>query len=157
MAAVIAGEPHAAYRQLAAVDAAGRTAAFSGEGTLGAHATCEGDGCVAAGNLLRNLNVVEAMASAFDEAAGAHLGERLVRALTAGLEAGGEEGPVRSAGLLVAREVAWPAADLRVDWHDDPIGELARLWELWAPQLDDYVTRALDPSAAPSFGVPGDR
>ena len=53
-------------------------------------------------------------------------------------------------------DVPWAVADLRVDWHDEPLQELARLWEVWAPQLDDYVARALDPTAAPSFGVPGD-
>jgi uncharacterized Ntn-hydrolase superfamily protein len=75
----------------------------------------------------------------------------------AGLAAGGEAGPIRSAGLLMVDRVPWPVADLRVDWHDAPIEELARLWQLWKPQLEDYVTRALDPSRAPSFGVPGDR
>jgi uncharacterized Ntn-hydrolase superfamily protein len=45
---------------------------------------------------------------------------------------------------------------LRVDWHDEPLGELACLWEIWAPQMHDYVIRALDPGAAPSYGVPGD-
>jgi uncharacterized Ntn-hydrolase superfamily protein len=63
---------------------------------------------------------------------------------------------VRSAGLVLVDRVPWPVADLRVDWHDDPISELARLWELWKPQLDSYVTRALDPEAAPSYGVVGD-
>jgi uncharacterized Ntn-hydrolase superfamily protein len=63
---------------------------------------------------------------------------------------------VRSAGLLVVDEVAWPVTDLRVDWHDDPVGELERLWQLWKPQAADYVTRALDPASAPAFGVPGD-
>jgi uncharacterized Ntn-hydrolase superfamily protein len=59
--------------------------------------------------------------------------------------------------MLLVREVSWPVADLRVDWHEtDPIGELARLWALWAPQLDAYVSRGVDPSAAPSYGVPGD-
>jgi uncharacterized Ntn-hydrolase superfamily protein len=48
--------------------------------------------------------------------------------------------------------VAWPVADLRVDWHENPVAELRALWELWAPQLDDYVTRALDPDRAPAFG-----
>ena len=52
--------------------------------------------------------------------------------------------------------MTWPIADLRVDWHDEPIAELARLWTLWQPQMDAYVTRALDPSQAPSYGVPGD-
>jgi len=43
-----------------------------------------------------------------------------------------------------------------VDWADDPVGELARLWRLWEPQMEDYVRRALEPRAAPNFGVPAD-
>ena len=55
------------------------------------------------------------------------------------------------------RDVAWPVADLRVDWTDDcPIEGLAALWEVYKPQLEAYVTRALNPEAAPSYGVPGD-
>jgi uncharacterized Ntn-hydrolase superfamily protein len=54
--------------------------------------------------------------------------------------------------------VPWPIADLRVDWTEaDPIEDLAALWALYKPQLDDYVTRAINPSAAPSYGVPGDK
>lgn len=157
LAAIVEEEPNVEYRQLAAVDLEGRTAAYSGAKALGRHATAEADGAVAAGNLLADAGVVEAMVEAFERSAGAHLGDRLLAALTSGLAAGGEEGPVRSAALLVADEVAWPVTDLRVDWHDDPIGEVAALWILWKPQLDEYVTRALEPSAAPSFGVPGDR
>ena len=75
----------------------------------------------------------------------------------AGLDAGGEEGPVHSSGLLIVRNVSWPVANLRVDWSDaDPIADLQRLWELYEPQVEAYVTRAIDPTAAPSFGVPGD-
>jgi uncharacterized Ntn-hydrolase superfamily protein len=58
--------------------------------------------------------------------------------------------------MVVCGSVAWPETDLRVDWHDRPIAELASLWQLWEPQAADYVTRALDPAAAPSYGVPGD-
>ncbi|MBF3045603.1 DUF1028 domain-containing protein, partial [Pseudomonas aeruginosa] len=46
---------------------------------------------------------------------------------------------------------------LRVDWAEhDPIGQLERLWLAYKPQMQDYVTRALDPTRAPSYGVPGD-
>jgi uncharacterized Ntn-hydrolase superfamily protein len=144
------------YRQLAAVDRQGRTAAFSGARTLGRHASADGDGAVAAGNLLADTSVPAAMLDGFHASSGTPLGDRLVAALQAGLAAGGEDGPVRSAGLLVADAVAWPVADLRVDWADDPVGELARLWRLWEPQMEDYVRRALEPRAAPNFGVPGD-
>ena len=85
------------------------------------------------------------------------LGGRLLGAMRAGLAAGGEEGPVHSSGLLIVRDVSWPVANLRVDWSDaDPIADLERLWALYEPQLEAYVTRAIDPSAAASFGVPGD-
>lgn len=153
---VVRSAEDVAWRQLSAVDLEGRTASYSGERTLGRHATAEREGAVAAGNLLADAPVLDAMLTAFAEP-GDHLGDRLVAALRAGLEAGGEEGPVHSASLLVADRVAWPVADLRVDWSDDPIGELTDLWARWKPELNTYVVRALDPDAAPSFGVPGDR
>ncbi len=155
IAGALADEPHTAYRQLTVVSMDGATAVFSGERTLGLYASCEGLGAVAAGNLLADAAVPQAMVETFGSTAG-HLGARLVAALAAALEAGGEEGPVRSAGMLVADRVSWPVADLRVDWDDAPIQRLAELWTVWEPQLSDYVTRALDPTVAPRYGVPGD-
>lgn len=148
---------HLEYRQLALVDRHGNGAAFSGRNTLGTHRTVVGANVVAAGNLLSSAAVPERMVEAFLAADGASLGDRLIGAMQAALKAGGEEGPVHSVGMLLVREVAWPVADLRVDWHEtDPIGELGRLWELWKPQLDAYVSRGINPSVAPSYGVPGD-
>lgn len=148
---------HLEYRQLALVDRAGRTAAFSGARTLGKHRAAEADDVIAAGNLLSNERIPERMVEAFREGAGAPLGDRLLASMRAALDAGGEEGPVHSAGMLLVREVPWPVADLRVDWSDDdPIRELERLWERWKPELEAYVLRALDPSRAPSYGVAGD-
>jgi uncharacterized Ntn-hydrolase superfamily protein len=154
--AIVEGEPNIEFRQLAALDVAGRTGAFSGLRSLGRHATAEGDGAVAAGNLLADDGVPAAMVAGFEAAAGETLGDRLVAALQAGLAAGGEEGAVSSSALLVAGSVDWPVADLRVDRADEPVSELARLWQLWKPELDAYVTRALAPEEAPSFAVPGD-
>ena len=153
---VVASAPDIGYRQLAAIDTQGRTAAYSGPHTLGVHACAHGAGAVAAANLLARTSVPARMIEAFEASPGAKLGDRLIAALRAGLSAGGEEGPVRSAGLLVAGAVEWPVTDLRVDWSDDPVEDLAGLWRLWEPQSDSYVQRALDPSAAPTFGVPGD-
>src|SRR5690606_6179802 len=148
---------HVDYRQLALVDKNGNGAGFSGSRTLGTHRIVIQPDVVAAGNLLSSPAVPERMAEAFLAAADKPLGDRLIGAMKAALKAGGEEGPVHSVGMLLVREVDWPVADLRVDWHDtDPIGELARLWELWEPQLDAYVSRGIDPSLAPSYGVPGD-
>jgi uncharacterized Ntn-hydrolase superfamily protein len=149
---------HVEFRQLAMVDRNGRTAAFSGQKTLGTHAVALAENAAAAGNLLENAEVPACMLARFKEMDALDLGDRLIDALTAGLRVGGEAGPVHSAGLVMVRDVAWPVADLRIDWHDsDPIGELAALWRRFKPQMDDYVTRALDPSQAPSYGVPGER
>jgi uncharacterized Ntn-hydrolase superfamily protein len=158
---IAAAAPHGAHRQLAVVDAQGRSAAWSGTRALGLHGTRTGRGWAAAGNMLASESVLEALGAAFAGSAGeSELEARLIAALAAGLEAGGEEGPLRSAGLLVADAVDWPVTDLRVDWAagdgSGPIAELARLWDVWAPQRDDYVTRALDPASAPAYGVPGD-
>jgi uncharacterized Ntn-hydrolase superfamily protein len=150
--------PHIDYRQLALVDREGGTASFSGARTLGTHRIKEAPDVVAAGNLLKDPQVPDHMVAAFLADEQSALGDRLIAAMRAALAAGGEEGPVHSVGMLLVRDVAWPVADLRVDWHEnDPIGELARLWDLWKPQMDAYVTRALDPSSAPSYGVAGDR
>ena len=83
-------------------------------------------------------------------------GSGVIAAMQAGLAAGGEAGPIKSVGLIVVHEQAWPIADLRVDWDDAPLERLAELWAVWRPQMHDYVTRALNPAAAPSYGVPGD-
>ena len=158
LARLLAQTPHGAYRQLTLVDAKGGTASHSGANTLGIHGIARGDGVVAAGNLLKSTLVPQAMVDAFEVHATSHLGDRILAGMRAAVAAGGEAGPVHSAGLLLVRDVPWPVADLRVDWHEtDPVGELSRLWQLWTPQMDAYVTRALDPTAAPSFGVPGDR
>lgn len=148
--------PHAAFRQVLAIDRAGGTAQHSGAEILGVWATAEGRDCIAAGNLLADPGVPAAMVSAFEGATG-HLGDRLIAAMRGALAAGGEAGPVHSAGLALADRVPWPVADLRVDWTEDcPIEALDGIWAVYAPQLAAYVTRALDPSAAPSYGVPGD-
>lgn len=147
---------HMAYRQVLAVDSEGRTAAHSGDQALGVWGESQGKNVVCGGNLLDNPNVPAAMVSAFEKSTG-HLGDRLLRTMAAALEAGGEAGPIHSAGLKLVREVAWPVADLRIDWTDqDPVAELQALWLRYQPQLDDYVTRALNPAAAPSYGVAGD-
>lgn len=147
---------HIEYRQVVAIDRSGGTAIHSGGKTLGTWAEAEGHDVACAGNLLANEKVPKAMVAAFEKASGP-LGGRLVKALLAGRDAGGEAGPVHSAGLLVVRDMSWPIADLRVDWADDcPIDELQRLWTLYEPELEDYVQRAVNPAGAPSYGVAGD-
>ncbi len=148
---------HMDYRQVTAVDAQGRSAIHSGPKALGTWAEARAENVACGGNLLADRGVPEAMVEAFIGSSG-HLGDRLITVMRAALVAGGEAGPVHSAGLKLVRDVAWPIADLRVDWTDDcPIGGLAALWDVYKPQLEAYVTRALNPAAAPSYGVPGDK
>lgn len=151
-----ATDSHPDYRQLIVLDRDGKTATFEGSKTLGVHGVAEGSGCAAAGNLLAEPRVPAAMIAAYEQSTAPSFEERLLAGLAAGLLAGGEAGPVRSAGLAVVEDVSWRVTDLRVDDHDDPVTELERLVRLWLPQKADYRARALDPAAAPSFGVPGD-
>ena len=164
---VLRAREHIAYRQVTALATTGRGAFFSGTETLGVHAAGIGEDCVAAGNMLGDAGtpaspsmfpaatqsspMPAAMIAAFERTDG-DLGGRLIAALGAGLAAGGEAGPVRSAGLSVMGKAAWRETDLRVDWDEtDPVARLATLWHLWSPQAADYIERALNPSQAPSY------
>jgi uncharacterized Ntn-hydrolase superfamily protein len=155
-AALVASTPFIAYRQLNLVDASGDVASYSGSNTLGIHAVHSGEGVIAAGNLLANDQVPAAMVRSYQDSDGKPFAARLLAALQAGLDQGGEAGPVHSAGLCVVRNVPWPIVDLRVDWSDRPIAALAEVWAVYEPQVEDYIRRAKNPSAAPGFGVPGD-
>ncbi len=145
------------YRQLLAIGASGMPAVHSGAKALGIWTSAVAADCAAGGNLLANNRVPGAMVAAFDAATG-RLGDRLIAAMRAGVAAGGEAGPVHSAGMLIVDRESWPYAELRCDWIDEgcPIEAIARAWEVYAPQAEAYVTRALNPAGAPSYGVPGD-
>lgn len=157
IASVTKDRPHIDFRQLTAVDAMGRTAHFTGGRILGTNAVSEGADCVAAGNLLSHQGVAKAMTDGFNANPSAHLAERLLQGLEGGLASGGEEGPVHSAALVVADKMPFYLVDLRVDWEDeDPIAKLRTHWQAYQPQMQDYLNRAIDPEAAPSYGVAGD-
>lgn len=152
---VTQGRAHVGYRQLLVVDRAGGVAIHSGTNVLGLWGEARGVDCAAGGNLLADNGIPAQMVAAFEAATG-HLGDRLMAALEAGLAAGGEAGPVHSAGLKIADRLSWPLADLRIDWADDPVGMLRAAWDIYRPQMAAYVQRAEDPTQAPSYGVPGD-
>ncbi len=152
---IVAATRHAAYRQLLVVGATGPPAVHSGAEALGIVANAIGADSAAAGNLLAAADVPGAMVGAFERASG-EFAARLLEAMRAGLARGGEIGPIHSAGLMVVRDLSWPIVDLRVDWADaDPLAALGALWERYAPQVEAYVQRAIDPGRAPSFGVAG--
>jgi uncharacterized Ntn-hydrolase superfamily protein len=154
--AALAQEKFPDYRQLTIVDAHGHTAVHSGAQSLGVHTHLQGDQAVAAGNLLDDETVISELLTGYADSTSAAFEARLLDGLRAALAAGGEAGPVHSAGLLVVEDVPWPVTDLRVDYADDPIGDLAQLWQVWEPQKDGYRVRGIDPTSAPSYGVPGD-
>jgi len=144
------------YRQVLAVDRNGMTAIHSGPNSLGIWTQAQAENVASGGNMLANDGVPQAIVDGFLSASG-HIGDRLIAAMRAGAAAGGEAGPVHSAGMKIVDKVSWPVVDLRCDWTEDcPIEAVASLWERYKPQLDAYVQRALDPREAPSYGVPGD-
>ena len=147
---------HVDYRQVLAIDKDGQTAIHSGPNSLGIWTQAHGENVVAAGNLLANHGIPQAIVDGFQSTSG-HLGDRLIAAMRAGLEAGGEAGPIHSAGMQLCDEMPWPLADLRCDWTEDcPIEAIATAWDVYKPQMQAYVQRAINPSEAPSYGVPGD-
>jgi uncharacterized Ntn-hydrolase superfamily protein len=154
--AALAQEQFPDYRQLTVVDVRGNTAVHSGVRSLGVHTHVQGDQAVAAGNLLKHAGVISELLAGYSDSASAAFEERLLDGLLAALAAGGEDGPVHAAGMVVVEDVPWPVTDLRVDFADDPVTDLAALWQLWKPQKDDYRVRGIDPTRAPSYGVPGD-
>ncbi|MEV1022772.1 DUF1028 domain-containing protein [Streptomyces sp. NPDC050264] len=143
------------YRQLTVLGRSGPGFAFSGPRTLGTFASATADGAVAAGNMLSGGHLPGVLLDAYAAATG-ELEERLLTAMKAAVAAGGEEGPVYSAGMAVVADVGWRVTDLRVDWAEDPLDRLGDLLDIWLPQRDDYVRRGLDPATSPSYGVPGD-
>lgn len=144
------------YRQVLMVDTSGKTGVHSGENALGIWSEAKAENVASGGNLLADENIPQIIVDAFLSSSG-YLGDRLIVAMRAGLTAGGEAGPIHSAGMMLVDKVAWPVADLRCDWTEDcPIEAVATAWEVYKPQLEAYVQRALDPNAAPSYGVPGD-
>ncbi len=123
------------HRQVAIIDAEGRTAAFTGNGCNAWAGHRQGKNYSVQGNILAGEEVVEAMAKAFAESEG-ELGKRLIDALEAGQGAGGDRRGRQSAALLVVRDGAGYSGfndryrDLRVDDHAEPIKELRRVYEL---------------------------
>lgn len=130
--ALIADDEDRGLRQLGVVDAAGNAANFTGSACLAWAGARSGPNYTVQGNILAGPEVVDAMATAF-ESTGGELATRMVAALAAGQEAGGDVRGRQSAALLVVREGAGYGGyddrwiDVRVDDHVTPIDELRRL------------------------------
>ncbi len=128
---LIADDPGRELRQLALVDKEGRTAAYTGDRCISWAGNVSGAGYVCLGNILKGQEVVQAMARAFETTLVEELPERLIQALEAGQDAGGDRRGRQSAGIVVVGEEAYPWCDLRVDDHPDPVPELRRVFEVY--------------------------
>jgi uncharacterized Ntn-hydrolase superfamily protein len=142
-------DPNLGWRQLAILAADGTGAFFNGARIVSISKGLVGRNCVAAGNILRTTAVVDAMVEAFEASEDQELAERLMRAIEAGDDTGGELKQLKSAALLVVHRESFPYVDLRVDLNSQPLVELRFLWELYQPQAAAYVVRAVDPDRAP--------
>jgi uncharacterized Ntn-hydrolase superfamily protein len=138
-----------ADRQIAVLDAAGRVAADTAPGSFPISGHLVGEGFSVQGNMLASESVLPAMSTAFDSARG-DLTDRLLAALTAGQEAGGDLRGRQSAALLVVSghpatdEDDGVRTDLRVDDSGDPVAQLRVLRNLQrAYDQRDYETLAL--------------
>ncbi len=135
--ALISADDDREHRQLGVVDARGRAATYTGSECFDWAGGVTGEHYAAQGNILVGRETVEAMAKTYEETGGG-LAARLLAALAAGQEAGGDSRGKQSAALLVVRQDGGYGGDndrvidLRVDDHPGPIGELARLRDLHA-------------------------
>lgn len=145
------------FRQLAVVDAKGRSSVFTGENALGVKGEFYAEDVASIGNLLSDPAIPTAMGQRFLELKDLSLPERLIAAIECGFNMGGELDQEHSIGLLVYHpDAAFAYVDLRVDYSEDPLQDLKKLWEIYSPQANDYKIRAIKPELAPSYGVKGD-
>src|SRR6476661_9275727 len=120
-------------RQLGVVDARGGSATFTGRSCFDWAGGIAGNGFAAQGNILVGEETVDALAAAFEATAGRPLAERLLECLAAAQAAGGDRRGQQSAALLVVEKdggyggLTDTLVDLRVDDHEQPVAELARI------------------------------
>jgi uncharacterized Ntn-hydrolase superfamily protein len=150
---LIANDPDFAYRQIAVIDREGRTAAYSGPKTRGWSGHRIGEGYVSMGNVLAGPKVVDAMAEAYEAHGSESFERRLLGAIEAGRDAGGQVGndghlTERSAGLVVYGAYDHAELDLRVDLHDKAVDELRRAFEEYELYRDYYRDRGRNPRQA---------
>jgi uncharacterized Ntn-hydrolase superfamily protein len=127
LASLIAADSGRETRQLHIMDASGRIAAHTGRECIDWCGHLGGDGFSIAGNMLAGARVLDDTAKAFVAHARLPFARRLLAAMRAGEAAGGDKRGKQSAALLIHDTEDWPALDLRVDDHPDPLAELERL------------------------------
>jgi uncharacterized Ntn-hydrolase superfamily protein len=153
MAMLEANDPNHSYRQIAIMDREGRIAAHTGPGTRGWSGHQQGADCVAFGNGLVGPQVLNAMIEGFLAEPGTALEFRLMQALEAGRDAGGQgdattHRPERSAAIKVVDRLDYPDIDVRVDVHPTAVEELRRVLEEFKKYEIFYRERGRNPSQA---------
>lgn len=144
-------------RQLGIVDGQGRTATYTGSECFDWAGGVAGQNYAAQGNILVSEATVQAMGRTFEQAEGC-LAERLLAALDAGQQAGGDSRGKQSAALLVVREQGGyggyndRAVDLRVDDHPEPIQELIRVYAIYSLYFADPATAKVIPIDETIYG-----
>lgn len=136
------------YRQIACVDSDGQSAVWTGNRALPRYAELAADDVAIAGNSLSDERVVAMMAEKFSAMSSHHLASRLLAAIRAGFDAGGEAGHgERSAGLIVCDRESYPVIDLRIDWDEvNPVAALENLWARFSPQMTTFLDWAKRPT-----------
>lgn len=145
LATLTDGREDAKWRQVAVVDAQGRTAAYHGSEIYSIHGHASAEGAIALGNILASDRVPQAMLNGYLNASSQSFETRLMVALQSGLTAGGELKPVRSAAILIVDKDSFPWIDLRIDRSEDPVAELADLVAAYAPTADAFRVRVVTP------------
>lgn len=139
--ALVASDPHQARRQVAVVDAQGRAAVHTGAGCLREAGHYVGEGYSVQANMMLRPTVIEAMRQAYDATAGEELAVRMMTALRAAQEEGGDIRGMQSAALKVVSGEAAPSwraiYDIRVDEHDRALDEMGRILRLYRAGLDN--------------------
>lgn len=141
------GDEYVEHRQFFVLDLYGRTAEYTGRLAPPWAGTIAGLNYVASGNTLVRPQVVEAMSQAYLAAEGQPLEERLMRGIEAGRDAGGQPEGQTSAAILVQGRYEFPLLNLRVDLHEEPIGQLRRRFDWYLPLLAPHVERTLNPAS----------
>jgi uncharacterized Ntn-hydrolase superfamily protein len=151
VAKVCASTDDIEWRQIGALDSEGRAAFYHGRRMYSIYAHAVGRNCLALGNILDNPDVPQRMVEAFSRDPAAPLAEKLMAALEAGRDAGGEIlGPLRSAALKVSGDYKIDTYDLRIDISGtDAVADLRALYESYKDREDTIRNVALRPDTMP--------
>ena len=153
----LANDEHPEFRQIALLPLNGDPLIHSGENIKPVSGHLNGENCTAIGNFLANDEVLPAIVDGFSNpSSGTTLADRLISALEAGKQAGGQSGsggthlPERSAALLIGAPGERFPIDIRVDASTDAIPDLRAIYNTYLPMHEFYLKRADNPTNLPS-------